>query len=89
MVDRSLSEPQKGLIYERVPVRACIIEGLEIFPGRGELAIECVDGNVVKVVASGDFGIDVADGGPGLDECAADVEGDGANLREWINGLMD
>jgi hypothetical protein len=30
-------------------------------------------------VACGNGGVDVADGGPGLDEGAADVEGDSAN----------
>jgi hypothetical protein len=42
------------------------------------LAIESVDWNIVKTMAGSDFGIDMADGGPGLNECAADIEGDGA-----------
>ena len=67
------------MIYERVPFGACVSEGIEIFPGGGELAIECLDWNVVKSVASSDCGIDVADGGPWLNERAADVEGDGVD----------
>ena len=84
-----MSEPEEGLIDERVPFKACVSEGIEIFPGRGELAIESVDWNIVKTMAGSDFGVDVTDGGPGFDERTADVEGDGANLGEWINGLMD
>jgi hypothetical protein len=74
-----LSEPKKGLIDERVPFRGCEVEISQVLPGRDELTIKRLDWNTIQAVACGNGGVDVADGGPGLDEGAADVEGDSAN----------
>jgi hypothetical protein len=72
-----------------VPFRGCVVEISQVLPGVGELAIERFDWNIVNTMAGGDFGVDVTDGRPRLNESAADVEGDCPELGEWINGLMD
>jgi hypothetical protein len=52
---------------------------LHVLPGGSESAIEGFRAERRQIVAGSDFGINVADGRPRLDERAADIEGDGAN----------
>ena len=50
-------------------------------PGGFEASVELLGGKIFQSVPCGDFGIDVADRWPGLDERAADVEGDGSDFH--------